>query len=69
MRSLRLRLANIQAAEKEGCFEQGHLPIMLCVGIPTASSCRMAERVNTTIADALYEYPRSISGEKTCRRK
>jgi hypothetical protein len=50
-------------------FEAVHAPMMLCVGIPTANSCRKADIVNTTIAENLYEYPLPIRGWKTCRLK
>src|SRR5256885_14869866 len=42
-------------------------PSMLCVGTPTASSCKTPEKTNT-IAPAAWELqPRPTSGEKTCR--
>lgn len=43
--------------------------MMLCVGIPTASSCRKADIVNTTIAEKSYDQPLPVRGWKTCRLK
>lgn len=43
--------------------------MILCVGIPTANSCRNADIVKTTIAEELYDHPLPIRGWKTCRLK
>lgn len=56
-----------------GCIEKEERayssPINMCVGTPTASSCKNALSKNTTNAAWLNFQPRPISGEKTWRLK
>ena len=47
---------------------RGNPPRMLCVGTPTASSCRMPEKTKTIALAVRVAQPRPTSGEKTWRR-
>ena len=49
-----------------GDDDERHIPMMLCVGTPTASSCRNADNRKTAVLHVRGPYPLPIMGKYTC---
>lgn len=57
---------NVSVDARKRRWEYFDAPMMLCVGIPTSISCKMAENVYTTILAVRWPHPLPIRGENIC---